>query len=82
MWRGTLSASEVKVRLAEENGDLILEVHDNGKGIREDKLGTRRVAGNPGNARAGHAAGRRAYHRGPSGKRYDGEGADSGTRRT
>jgi len=32
------SASEVKIRLAEENGDLTLEVHDNGRGIREDEL--------------------------------------------
>ena len=31
-------ASEVKVRLARENGDLTLEVHDNGKGIPEDKI--------------------------------------------
>ena len=31
-------ASEVKVRLAEENGGLTLEVHDNGIGIREEKL--------------------------------------------
>ena len=32
------NASEVKVRLAEENGDLTLEVHDNGRGIGEDEL--------------------------------------------
>jgi PAS domain S-box-containing protein len=31
-------ASEVKVRLAEENGDLTLEVCDNGRGIGEDDL--------------------------------------------
>ena len=31
-------ASEVKVRLAEENGDLTLEVQDNGRGIGEDEL--------------------------------------------
>jgi PAS domain S-box-containing protein len=31
-------ASEVHVRLAKEDGDLTLEVHDNGKGIPEDKL--------------------------------------------
>jgi len=31
-------ASEVKVRLVEENGHLILDVKDNGKGIPEDKL--------------------------------------------
>jgi len=31
-------ASEVKVRLAEEDGDLILEVHDNGRGIDADKI--------------------------------------------
>jgi len=28
----------VKVRLAEENGDLTLEVHDNGRGIGENEL--------------------------------------------
>ena len=32
------NAREVKVRLAEENGDLTLEVHDNGRGIGEDEL--------------------------------------------
>jgi signal transduction histidine kinase len=31
-------ASEVDVRLAKEDGGLILEVHDNGKGITEDQL--------------------------------------------
>ena len=31
-------ASSVEVRLAKENGDLSLEVRDNGKGIPEDKL--------------------------------------------
>jgi len=31
-------ASEVEVRLARENGDLTLEVHDNGRGIPEEKL--------------------------------------------
>ena len=31
-------ASEVEVRLAKEDGELTLEVHDNGKGIPEDKL--------------------------------------------
>jgi signal transduction histidine kinase len=31
-------ASEVKVRLARENGDLSLEIHDNGRGIDEDKI--------------------------------------------
>jgi PAS domain S-box-containing protein len=31
-------ASQVEVRLAKEDGDLTLEVHDNGKGIPEDKL--------------------------------------------
>jgi PAS domain S-box-containing protein len=31
-------ASLVDVRLAKEDGDLTLEVHDNGKGISEDKL--------------------------------------------
>ena len=31
-------ATEVRVRLAQENGSLILEVRDNGKGIREEQL--------------------------------------------
>jgi signal transduction histidine kinase len=31
-------ASEVEVRLADENGYLTLQVHDNGIGIPEDKL--------------------------------------------
>ena len=31
-------ARTVEVRLAKENDDLTLEVHDNGKGIPEDKL--------------------------------------------
>jgi PAS domain S-box-containing protein len=31
-------ASDVKVRLTREDGDLTLEVHDNGKGIPQDKL--------------------------------------------
>jgi PAS domain S-box-containing protein len=31
-------ASEVEVRMAKGDGDLTLEVHDNGKGISEDKL--------------------------------------------
>jgi PAS domain S-box-containing protein len=31
-------ASRVEVRLAREDGDLTLEIHDNGKGIPEDKL--------------------------------------------
>ena len=35
-------ASEVGVRLAKENGDLTLEVHDNGRGIGVEQLsGTR-----------------------------------------
>jgi signal transduction histidine kinase len=32
------NASEVGVRLAKENGDLTLEVHDNGRGIGEEQL--------------------------------------------
>jgi signal transduction histidine kinase len=31
-------ATEVNVRLAKENGDLTLEVHDNGKGVNEEQL--------------------------------------------
>jgi signal transduction histidine kinase len=33
-------ATRVDVRLAQENGDLILEVHDNGQGIGEEQLST------------------------------------------
>jgi two-component system sensor histidine kinase UhpB len=32
------NATEVNVRLAEENGDLTLEVHDNGQGLSEEQL--------------------------------------------
>jgi PAS domain S-box-containing protein len=32
------NASEVKVRLAKQDGDLTLEVHDNGGGITEDEI--------------------------------------------
>jgi PAS domain S-box-containing protein len=32
------SASEVKVRLAQQDGELTLEVHDNGRGITEDEI--------------------------------------------
>jgi signal transduction histidine kinase len=32
------NATEVNVRLAKENGSLTLEVHDNGKGVREEHL--------------------------------------------
>jgi signal transduction histidine kinase len=35
----------VNVRLAEEDGGLILEVHDNGKGIREEELSAGRSLG-------------------------------------
>jgi len=38
-------ASEVQVRLAREDGDLTLGVHDNGKGIAEDKLSDRESLG-------------------------------------
>ena len=34
------NATRVDVRLAQENGDLILEVHDNGQGIGEEQLST------------------------------------------
>ena len=39
------NASEVGVRLAKENGDLTLEVHDNGRGIREEPLSRGRSLG-------------------------------------
>ena len=32
------NATEVNVRLAKENGNLSLEVHDNGKGVNEEQL--------------------------------------------
>ena len=32
------NATEVSVRLAKENGNLFLEVHDNGKGVNEEQL--------------------------------------------
>jgi PAS domain S-box-containing protein len=38
-------ATEVSVRLAKENDNLTLEVHDNGVGIREDKLSTGKSLG-------------------------------------
>ncbi len=38
-------ASEVDVLLEREDGDLTLEVHDNGKGITEDKLSDRESLG-------------------------------------
>jgi PAS domain S-box-containing protein len=39
------NASEVGVRLAKENGDLTLEVHDNGRGIGEEQLSGGRSLG-------------------------------------
>jgi PAS domain S-box-containing protein len=38
-------ATEVGVRLAKENGDLTLEVHDNGRGISEEQLSAGRSLG-------------------------------------
>jgi signal transduction histidine kinase len=38
-------ASEVRVRLAREDGELTLEVHDNGKGISEDILASGKSLG-------------------------------------
>ena len=38
-------ASEVKVRLAKEGGDLTLEVRDNGKGLAEERLSSGRSLG-------------------------------------
>ncbi len=32
------NATAVSVRLAKENGNLFLEVHDNGKGVNEEQL--------------------------------------------
>ena len=39
------NATEVNVRLANENGGLTLEVHDNGKGVSEEQLATGRSLG-------------------------------------
>jgi signal transduction histidine kinase len=39
------NASEVGIRLAKENGDLTLEVHDNGRGIDEEQLAGGRSLG-------------------------------------
>ena len=39
------NASEVKVRLADEDGDLMLEVHDNGRGIGADELSSGKSLG-------------------------------------
>jgi signal transduction histidine kinase len=39
------NASEVGVRLAKDNGDLTLEVHDNGRGIRQEQLAGSRSLG-------------------------------------
>jgi len=38
-------ASEIRVRLAMEGKDLTLEVHDNGRGISEERLSNRRSLG-------------------------------------
>lgn len=38
-------ATEVNVRLAEENGNLVLEVQDNGLGIREERLSSAKSLG-------------------------------------
>jgi two-component system sensor histidine kinase UhpB len=39
------NATEVKVRLVKEGGSLILEAHDNGKGIKEEELSAGRSLG-------------------------------------
>jgi PAS domain S-box-containing protein len=39
------NASEVKVRLADEDGDLTLEVHDNGRGIGVEELSSAKSLG-------------------------------------
>jgi signal transduction histidine kinase len=38
-------ATQVDVRLRKENGNLILEVHDNGNGIREEQLSAKTSLG-------------------------------------
>ena len=39
------NATQVKVRLAKEEGSLILEVHDNGKGVSKEELSAGRSLG-------------------------------------
>jgi signal transduction histidine kinase len=39
------NATVVKVRLAEENGSLVLEIHDDGKGISEEQVSARSSLG-------------------------------------
>jgi signal transduction histidine kinase len=39
------SATEVNVRLTQEDGDLTLEVQDNGRGVSEEQLATSRSLG-------------------------------------
>ena len=38
-------ATDVNVRLSQENGNLALEVHDNGQGIRQEQLSSRKSLG-------------------------------------
>ena len=39
------NATAVKVRLAEEHGSLVLEIHDDGKGISEEQVSARSSLG-------------------------------------
>jgi two-component sensor histidine kinase len=71
------NATEVNVRLTKEEGSLILEVHDNGKGISKRGAFGQQVARNLRNAGAGCPAGRRACHQGRSWPRYDYRSPDS-----
>lgn len=61
-------ASEVEVRLAKEDGDLTLEVHDNGKGIPENKLSSRESLGILGMRERAMLLGRELTIIGPPGK--------------
>jgi len=71
------NASEVGVRLAKENGDLTLEVHDNGKGIGEEQLAGGRSLGILGMRERAALLGGEARHHRRSGKGDDRESADS-----
>ena len=56
------AANEVEVRLAQENGVLILEVRDNGIGIAEPRLSSPHLPRYPGNAGKRAAGRRRVEH--------------------
>ncbi len=65
-------ATRVSVSLSQQNGDVLLEVCDNGRGIRPDQHPGPKVARHPGNARTHSAAGRRVLYRRRSRRRNHG----------